>query len=810
MTLWHIALPAKAQLTTAQGRVLDATTREPLPFVNVIFRNTKTGTTSDFEGYFKLSTEQPVDSVIVSYIGFNRQAKAVKKGQPNELTFLLQSSSVNLMEIEVKAGENPAIRIMKNVIKNKPINDKEKLSAYQYEAYNKIEFDFNNIDKKDMNNPLLKPFKFIFDYIDSSDDNSKPYLPFFISETISEYYYTKNPKTKKEVIKASKMSGVDNKSIAQFMGDMYQNVNLYDNIVLVFGKNFVSPISDRALLFYEFYLYDSLFIDSHWCYQMRFKPRRKQELTFIGNVWIADTAFAVKRIEMAIAEDANINFVNSMNVVQEYAHVDSAWMLEKDKLVIDFNIQKKQMGFYGRKTTSYRSFVIDKPRDQAFYTKADNLQVDEEAGKKNEQFWAANRHDTLNNNEKQIYWMVDTIQTLPAYKTWYDIVFMLATGYKELGNLEWGPYTNILSFNRVEGTRIRVGGRTSNNFSKWYELSGYVAYGLQDDKFKYMGGFRSFISKKPRQMVGLYYKNDYEVLGLSQNDFSTDNLIASAFRRNPLTKLSGVEQVTSYYEREWFPGLETRLGFVSRKLLPLYKFKYEFFDKYGNIDQREQITTSELRIFTRFAWDDKYIAGEFERTSVGTKFPVIKLQYTYGIKDFFKGDYTYHKLHVDIDDRFRTGMFGYTDYLLACGKIFGTLPYPLLEMHSGNETYFYNAYCFNMMNYYEFVSDQYAYAAATHHFEGLFFNKFPLLRKLKWREVASGKALVGKLHERNRREMIFPEGLGALSRKPYIELGLGVENIFKIFRVDAFWRVTYLSKPNAPIFGIRGTLQFTF
>ena len=804
-----------AQTTTVSGKIVDAISREPLPFVNIIFKGTTVGTTSDVEGHYAMSTTQKVDSVIISYVGYNKLTKAIKKGVTQELNIGL-SQGIDLITVEVRPGENPAHRILRKIIANKDKNDREKLDAYEYEVYNKVEFDLNNISDDFKNNKLLKPFSFIFDNIDSSNAKEKPYLPLFMTEALSDFYYRRNPKTRNEVIKASKVAGVQNASVSQFMGDMYQNVNIYDNTILVFGKNFISPISDNALLFYKFYLIDSMVIDGHKCYQLQFKPKRKQELSFSGNLWAADTSFAIKQIEMSIADDANINFINSTAVVQTYTQVDSVWMMQKERLVIDFNPfpieqkKKSMMGIYGRKTASYGNFVINKPKENKFYSLTENLKVADDAFLKSETYWKEHRLDSLSKNERQIYSMVDTLQTLPAYKTWVDVLQIFVTGYRVKGNFEYGPYYNLLSFNEIEGTRFRFGGRTSNQFSRWYELSGYVAYGTRDEKYKYSLGIRAFINKKPRTMVGMYYKNDNEILGQSQNGFTTDNILASVFRITPLRNLTNVREVNTYIEKEWFTGFTTKLSFVNRQMFPLADFHYEYQKTSTETAYKESINTSEIRFRTRLAYNEKFVQGEFDRVSLGTHSPIVQFQYTLGLKNLFNSNYNYHKVTVNLDDRIRINPIGYFDYVLEYGKVFGKVPYPLLELHGGNETYIYDIYAYNTMNYYEFVSDEYASATISHHFDGFFLNRIPLMRKLKWREVVGGKALIGRVNDKNRQLLIFPEHLYDLRDGPYFEASAGIENIFKVFRIDGVWRLSYLDHDKAIPFTIKASFQFTF
>jgi len=814
-TFLFSAVFSYAQNTKVSGKIVDAISREPLPFVNIIFKGTTVGVTTDIEGKYTMSTTLKVDSLVVSYIGYTKVTRAVKAGITQEINIGL-TQGIELAAIEVKPGENPAHRILRKIIANKDKNDREEYEAYEYEVYNKVEFDLNNLSEDFQNNKLLKPFSFIFDNIDSSNTKEKPYLPVFMTESLSDFYYRKNPKTRNEKIKASKVAGIENSSVSQFMGDMYQNVNIYENTILVFGKNFISPISDNALLFYKFYLIDSIVIDGHKCYQLQFKPKRKQELTFTGNLWAADTSFAIKQIEMSIADDANINFINATNVVQTYVQIDSLWMMEKERLVIDFNPfpieQKKKnlMGIYGRKTASYNNFKINKPKDDKFYSITENLTVADDAFKKDETFWLESRHDTLSKNEKEIYHMVDTLQSLPVYKTWIDVLQIFVTGYKVKGNFEYGPYYNMFSFNTIEGNRFRFGVRTSNQFSKWYELSGYLAYGTRDEEFKYKLGIRAFIDKKPRTMVGFYYKNDNEILGQSQNGFTTDNILASVLRITPLRNLTRVKEVNSYIERQWFSGFSTKLSFYNRQMFPLADFHYEYQGKGNTIAYKDKITTSEIRVLARLAYDEKFIDGVFTRTSLGTHYPILQAQYTMGVKNLFNSDYNYHKLVVNVDDRIRINPIGYFDYILEYGKIWNQLPYPLLELHGGNETYTYDPYAFNSMNYYEFVSDEYASASIQHHFDGFFLNKIPLMRKLKWREVVGAKALIGRVSPNNKTLLLFPNHLYELNRGPFFEANIGIENIFKIFRLDGVYRLSYLDNPRVTPFSIRFSFQFSF
>lgn len=808
--LWSVV--SFSQTYTITGKVFDAESKEPLPFVPVLIKGTTVGATTDFDGNYSISTSKMGDSIVSSYVGYKKLTRAIKRGENQVINMPMVLEGVNLLEVVVKAGENPAHRIIRNVIAHKQFNNRRKLDAYQYESYNKVEFDLNRIPKEMQERKLFKPIKFVFDNVDSVYSGEKPSLPIFITESLSDLYFRSNPTLKKEVIKASKVTGIENTSITSVMGDMYQNINIYDNNILVFGKDFVSPISDNGFFYYKYYLEDSLFIGNTRCYQIRFKSKRPQELCFSGNMWISDTTWAVKRIEMSIPKDANINFINAANVVQEFTQIDSTWMLSKDRLIIDFAMNKNQVGIYGRKTTSYKDFKINQPKEVKFYEFGDKIVVEDNAMKQTDEFWNANRHDSLSIREKKIYHMIDTIKTLPVYKTWVDIFTLFVSGYRVVNNFEIGPYFNLVSYNKIEGPRVRFGGRTSSKFSRWYELQGYVAYGFNDEKFKYSLGFKSFISKKPhRQLVGMTYKSDYEILGQSQNGFSQDNIFASLFRTSPLTNLTRVDQTFAWYEREWVDGLTSKVILAGRTITPLLANAYQYYKKDGTIATKENIKNTEVRLNVRFAYKEKFISGDFSRISLGTKWPVLQFNYAKSLQNAFMGEYDYQKVVLNLSDRVRLiSLLGYTDYTAEVGKIYGAVPYPLMELHGGNETYVYDYMSFNMMKYYEFASDQYASVGMFHHFEGLLFNKIPLIKKLKWREVVTCKALWGSVNEKNKRTLIFPTTLNALGNEPYVEVSAGIENIFKVFRIDALWRSTYLRPKAIENFGVKFGFQLAF
>lgn len=805
-------MPLHAQLTKIMGVVSNAKTGEPIPFVNIYFEGTTIGATSDFEGQYAIETFSPGDSLHASYIGYLAKTMKVTPGIFQKLDFVLEPENIQLEEVVIIPGENPAEILLKKVIENKEINNKKEFDAYEYEVYTKVQFDANNITEKLQQRKLLKPFDFIFNYMDTSTLNGKAYLPIFLSETMSNIYYRKSPKERIEIIKASKLSGVENESITQFLGDLNTSVNIYDNYIIMFQKNFVSPVANFGLSFYRYYLVDSAYLDNQWCYHIMFKPRRKQELTFSGTFWVHDTTFAVKKVEMVMANDLNLNFVNAGIIKQEYDFIDGQyWMLTKDYLMGDFNLRDKSktIGVYGHRTTSSQNFVLNQAREDKFYKSPVKVIIKDDARDKDDQYWELARHDSLTRREEGIYEMIDSIKGVPLFNTYMDLGYMLVNGYYIWGNFELGPYYKLVSFNSIEGTRFRFGGRTSNQFSTKLMLEGHVAYGTKDKTFKFGLGFLYMFNKNPRRTLSGSYLYDMVQLGQSQDAFSQENFFAVFFRRNPANKLSMLERYEVAYEHEWLQGFSNTFSFAHRKLFPVGDAEFVVYPEPGEVEIEDNIISAEIGLKTRWAYKERYIHGEFTRITVGTKYPVFELQYGYGVPGIFLSEYEYHKLQFQVKQWFNVFSIGWSKYILEAGKIWGTLPYPLLKLQPANETFLFDEYAYNLMNYYEVINDQYVSLYYTHHFDGFFLNHIPFMRKLKWREVIHARALLGSLSDANKAYSDFP-GDQIETSSPYYEAGVGIENIFKFIRVDAIWRLTHRDQNKPRNFGVFVSAALSF
>lgn len=802
-----------AQETRITGKVTDASTGEPIPFVNIYFKNTTIGIISSLDGSFGLTTTKPGDTLYASSVGYVPMKLPVRKGATQVINFKLAESETTLNEVLIRPEERWVELLMKLVFKNKEFNNPDKIEFYQCELYTKIQVDINNVDEKFTNRKIFKPIAFAFENIDTSALNDKVYLPALITESLSDIYFRKSPRSFREIIKANKVSGIENESFTQYLGGLFLNMNIYDNYLNVFDKNFISPVANFGLMTYEYHLEDTVLIDGRSCYQIRFEPKRKQELTFYGTIWIQDTTYAVTQVEMRTAADANFNWVNDFYVSQTYENVNGQyWTVTRDYRLVDMNPFEDQLfklpGFFGHRTATYHNYIFDQPKTDEFYSSSTGVVVESEASKRDQEWWLENRPDSLKKDEQVIYEMVDSIMSVPAFTYYKKVGKLIGTGYWEQGKFDIGPIYKFLSFNAIEGARLRLGGRTSHSFSKKLMLEGHVAYGTLDQAFKYGGGVKYILNKNPRRTIEVSYKYDMEQLGQDPNAFSEDNFFASFFRRSPADKLTMVHEYKAQYEHEWFTGFSNTARFIRRDVYALGDEKFIINDN-GTQYIDNSLVSNEIQLYTRFAYRERYVYGQFNRTSFGTPYPTFELLYGYGIPGFPDSDVEYHRLHFKMMQWYNIANIGWSKYIFETGKIWGKLPYPFLKIHEGNETILFYPQAGNMVNYYEFISDLYAQAYYTHHFDGLFLNHIPLMRKLKWREVVHGRAFWGSLTEENKNYSVLPDGSGDVS-KPYFEAGVGIENIFKVGRIDAIWRLSHLDTPGTDRFRIFISFQFQF
>jgi hypothetical protein len=826
--LLSLQLATTAQTYTIRGVVLDDDTGEGLSFCSVFFKGTKQGVTTDVDGIFEIKTSILYDTLCANYVGYTTGCQALKDTAEQEIRFRMISSTSTLDEVVILAGENPANAIVRNIIRHKDENRLSYYGNYRCEDYVKVELDFIDISEKLQQSKLLRPFDFVFQNIDSISDE-KPFLPVYVTETISDRIAIKEQGKPRIVPKALRTSGAQNQSFVDMLNRVNETIDIYDDWYLIMEKSFASPFSNTGLQNYEYYILDSTYIDGKFCWNLKYKPKRRQESTFYGDFWVADTTFAIVRVNMRKSPDVNVNLVNRIIIYNESVrHTDSTWLPAKQKIIVDFKVSENTPGVILRRTATTRDYQLHTElTDETPPLKSKTPPTLNELNR-NEDYWTNARHEALTNTEAAVYQMVDSIKNVPAFKTWYDILSTLTVGYKELGKIEIGTWYSIYSSNPVEGHRFRLGTWTSNKFSKWVRFGGYAAYGLEDQRLKYGGDLQWNIRKNPRIIFGAAYKNDISGDSENSESLASSSVLTGFYRRDVPFKQIAVEEMKLFYERNWPGGWRFRATVLHRILDPYDHvlengggFHYQYMSDPEQLTLTDTtINSTELILKFRYAKEEKFISGEFFQTSLGSKYPIIELQYMLGMHGLMGSDYDYQRVDLNYHHWFYLNPMGWFNYWIEAGATFGQVPFLLAKVHAGNETLSYDPNAYNAMNQYEFASDAYIGVKAVHHFEGFFLNKIPLLRKLEWREVAFFRGVLGRMSERNLQAnglMLFDptqtdtySGFRAPSARPYMEAGVGIENIFKVIRIDAVWRLSYNDNPQAPKFGVRGGLSFYF
>ena len=807
-----------------RGVVRDQQTGDVVPYVTLFFPRTVYGVLSNEEGAFTIGYDEiENDTLRVYVIGYKQLDTVIQHTDtPQVINITLAPEGKLLNEVIVHAGEDPAIRFMRKVIAHKKYNDPARFNNYKYETYSKIEVDLLNLTKEQFEQlpiPYIKHFGYIYDNLDTTT-GPEPFLPFFLIETLSDYYYQRNPKATREYIKANQIRGINNKSIMKYMGSMYLSVNPYDNYWLLFDKKFVSPLGDGGLAFYKYRFVDTIDVEHRRIVKLSFRPLRPGENCLTGEMNIVDTSYALQYIDGAIPKGANINWVKGASLYQQFSLLgDTTWFCTKENLTTELvagKILPQIPGLIARRTLSYKDIVInDASITDTLSKTAPEIVVADDARNVEDTFWQPLRHEGLTKNEAAIYYMFDTLEHDPVYRKFRNIVTFFITGTKEVGPIELGPYWSLYSRNRIEGNRFRFSMGTTPKLFKNIYLNGYVAYGTKDERFKYnIGGFW-LLGRKPRMYLFASRTHDIDRTVTYYDNVGFDNILALTVRRKGIPrKLVFADEYRFDFYKEYFSGFSHMLSWVHRLYTPYSPLPSDkiFVNEEGVATNT--LNTSEVGVKLRYAYHERFLEGNYYRVSLGSKYPVVELRLAAGLKGLLHSSYEYKKISATISDDIKIAPLGELYINAFAGKVYGTLPYALLEIHPGNETYIYNKYAFSMMNQYEFISDQYAGLNIEHSLGGGIFNYIPGVRKLKFRQFWTAKGLIGSLSDKNA-TLNLNKGYAfrTLNGSPYLEVGTGIENILRIFRVDFIWRLApekLPTEPNTKYFTIMGSAKLSF
>jgi hypothetical protein len=815
--------------TKITGTVSDSKTGDTLPFATVVLENTSVGTLADINGNYSIVTTATSYKIIFSFVGYETGSQVVFPGKTQVVNIKLNPTAFDLNEVVVKPSKqsyrnkgNPAVELIDKVIENKGANRMDDLDFYKYNKYEKIAFSINNLKKDFAQSKVFNKFPILLDNIDTSMADGKKSIPIFIKETQSDFYYRKSPKSEKEIVKAENNvkfdEYIDNKGLTANIKYLYQDIDIYKNDIFFLSNKFLSPVASTAPVFYRYFIIDTSMVEDVKCYQIFFEPRNPSELLFHGFLFItADSSYAIRKIDMSFNKKINIDWIKDVRIIQDFDKIQGkAWVLKRDNISVDFGIAQNVVGMYGQREVFYNNYSINVPFDDAVFRGPDKTSMLNESINIPE-YWDSTRVSPLTPAEKDLFTIVDSVKEIPAFKRRMDVVMLLSTNFLNVGKFEFGSVATFYSYNPFEGSRIKFGGRTTYEFSKRFYVDSYLAYGFKDEQYKYNLGLTYSLSgnsiyKFPVKSIGINYKYDTETPGQYFQYTSQDNFLLS-FKRGVDDKIFYNRSFSMEYLNEFENHMSYTLGYNYTRQTPAGRLAFATNESLPIPHEVPYLNISEFYLNLRYAPREEFYQGKLYRSPIASKYPSIQLQSTIGSRNF-NNDYNYQKIKFGISKRFYLSILGYTDVSAETGKIFGKVSYPHLFIHNANQTYSYQKNSYNMMNFLEFASDRYVALNIDHSSNGFFFNKVPVLKKFKLREVMTYKMLYGGVSRLNNPDynpdlFRFPTDINGyastftLGQKPYVEASVGIANIFKVMRIDVIKRFTYLNNPNVSSIGVR-------
>jgi hypothetical protein len=816
--LLFIFINGFSQPTIVRGKVTDQDTGQPVPFINVVFKNTTIGAKTDTLGLFQIISKERVDSVKFSSIGYISKTIGIRPTTTTELVVKLKADLIRISEVKVKPDYGPERRILKEMTDHKDQNNPSKFPRYSYRKYTKWEYHLRNVGDKMINSKAFRKDQSLF----KTDSDSSRYLPIYFSEQLVFNEFQRNPSRQKSTVLADKTSGVgvlDEYEISGYTSALDIEVNFYDNFINLFSQNFVSPLADNGWFYYKYFLTDSTVYKDRKEYTIRFIPRRAGDKVFKGYMITENKSWSLVEIDGALSNTSYLNFLKSMRLKSNYQLVnDSVPFFRRNQIDAIFNYvplknnpSKKPISLFFTQSSLIDSVTVNQKENVKLSTGTGKYETVKLPGatERDENYWQSHRLEDLNLRENDVTATIDSVNRIGTVKFVDNLARMVMTGYYDLGKFEFGPYPVTISSNKVEGLHLFAGARTSSEISTHYMLWGGVGYGFLNKKVNGMAGFGYKFPTIHRQVSLISYDDkiirsgeNEKILYLYENALSPteNNIISQIFKRDELDELFREQKLAASYEYEWHPGL---LNKISAKYFRHYSPTFYPFLLAGS--PVDHVSAIDFNIDTRFSWKEKVIDDKFLRVYMATNYPIIHLSWGGG-KVFYSGKENYYgHIFSTIEQYLRMGQTG-LNYAFEGGMYFGKLPYTMLDIPRGNETYGLYSYDFNMLNFMEYVHDKYLHAYLEYHLNGFVFNRLPLLKKTGLREVLSAKGMIGSISDKHQQIVEFPRGVTKMNN-PYIELGAGVENIFRLFRVEAIWRVTPKSVLGAPTFGLRAKFE---
>lgn len=831
-----------------QGVVTDSLTNEPIPYLSVFYEGKGVGSITDNEGNYKVETRKGWNKLTFSAVGYVTKVVNIIPGVTKNLNVRMRPDDIMLDEVVVKPKRekysrknNPAVELMKKVIAHKKNNKLSENDYYQYNKYQKITMSLNDVTPEMLEKGMYKKMPFLKDQIELCEETNKFILPISVDETASQKIYRKHPKSEKTIIKGMSSTGVNElfatgDMLSTVLKDVFTDVNIYDNDIRLLQYPFISPISSSdAISFYKFYIMDTTFVDKDKCFHLTFVPNNSQDFGFTGHLYVlADSSYTVKKCTMNLPKKSGVNFVDNMDIIQEFEQLPNGeWVLKTDDMIVEMTLMKIMQGFQIRRTTRYSDYAFDELPQQLFKRKGVEIK-EADAMMRGDDFWNQYRPVPLTQTESSMDMLVKRLEQMPGFKY---VIFVLKafienfveTGTKEHpSKVDIGPVNTMISNNYIDGLRLRMSAQTTANLNPHLFFKGYYAYGFKDHRSKYMGEVEYSFNKKeylPREFPknSITFSYQYDVMSPTDKFLKTDkdNVFVS-FKTSTVDQMSYVRNIALKYENETQFGLKTTVEVKHSTDEPTGGLAY-----ITNDDQKTlvpEIQTMEASLAFRYAPGETFVNTKQRRIPVSFDAPVFTLSHTAGFKGVLGGEYNYNLTEIGLYKRFWFSSWGKIDMFVKGGAQWNKVPFPLLIMPAANLSYILQRETFNLINNMEFLNDRYASLDVSWDLNGKIFNRIPLLKKLKWREAIGFKMLYGHLTDKNNpmkhpgdsELFLFPTRDGRPTsfvmdpKTPYMECSVGIHNIFKILHIDYVRRLNYLDHPDANKWGVRFMVMMTF
>lgn len=785
-----------SETTKVRGTVLDAMTGQPVPFAAVYFMDSDTGTTTDDDGLFTLhTTDLALRFVKVQLLGYKTVTIRVKPGTYLETQVMLFPQSNRLDAITVRPDNEKAKRLLAAIDERRGANDPDRKPSYNCDVYSRIEFGLTEPRQLLQGENVKRQWKFIFDYIDTSEVSGQEYLPVLLTEAVAKRSHVSDPLSDTETIVASRMTGTDalDGLFGQFTGSLHLRSNFYNQFVNVFDVQIPSPICSAGLLYYDYYIVDSLEVDSRKTLLVHYHPKAfSSHLTLDGEMLVDAEDFALRSLKGKSQGGLGINWVKDIQFETSFTRQDDGtWFFSTDRFYADLSVMPADSsGLFSvpvTRTIEYSNPVFS---EEASQVETARVVVQDDALGRSEEYWQSVRPYPLTRRQKNACELISKVKDTQLYKTWYDVAAMLVNGYYDVGPVGYGHVLKVFSYNPLEGFRIAAGIHTSPQFSTTDRLSAYVAFGCRDLQPK--GGLKweHLFRKNPTSKLTLDAHYDVLQLGKGFSEFNDANILSSALGDGWNSKLSRVAEGSVLYDHEFSPRFNTAWQVM---------YRHYFSTSYVplTVPSMPTLTASAL---LRFSWDETVLRGQFMKTYAKSLYPVLSFKLDGGVAVLGRTHYPFVQPELALDWKAPVPVVGTTSLHFDVGTLVGKVPYPMLHLHEGNGTYLKDNTAFSTMDYFEFASDTWTTLRLEHNFMGLLLGRIPYIKKLNWREVVLVNATWGYLSDRNNGVasdapssalMPFPQGMHKMGAVPFVEAGFGITNIFRLLRVDFIWRCTH-------------------